>query len=192
MSHFSVFVILPERNLDPDDVNEMLEKALRKFDENLDASECIPKEIDCFCRYNPKTRENDLPAEKDCKNCNGTGRYTVYENPNGSKWDWWVWGGRWDGYLVNNVMRVESIIDLNEWKKKINEERDLSEKDDGYIYSPSAFAYVTPEGEWIEKGEMGWWAMVSEEKDDDEWENIVDELMIKYEDHYAYCVDCHI
>lgn len=55
------------------------------------------------------------------------------------------------------------------------------------------FAFITPEGEWIEKGKMGWWAMVSDEKNPEDWnkqfsdyfDSLPDDTMISL-------VDCHI
>lgn len=55
------------------------------------------------------------------------------------------------------------------------------------------FAFITPEGEWVEKGQMGWWACVSNEKDQKDWnkqfsdyfDSLPDDIMINL-------VDCHI
>src|SRR5439155_2088993 len=46
----------------------------------------------------------------DCEDCKGSGvRQTTY-NPK-SKWDWWVVGGRWDGYFGRhkNITKVKNI-----------------------------------------------------------------------------------
>ena len=52
------------------------------------------------------------------------------------------------------------------------------------------FAIVTPDGKWHEKGEMGWWAMVSNE--DKSWEKKGKELLWKHELCLAVLVDAHI
>ncbi len=54
------------------------------------------------------------------------------------------------------------------------------------------FAIVTPEGEWLEKGKMGWWACVSDEKDKSVWEEQVKTVLEKYKKYTAVLVDCHI
>lgn len=57
---------------------------------------------------------------------------------------------------------------------------------------PMPFAIVTPDGEWHEKGRMGCWAMVSDEKDKKDWHAEVLDLYKKYEGHVAVLCDLHI
>lgn len=54
------------------------------------------------------------------------------------------------------------------------------------------FAVVTPEGEWIEKGQMGWWGIVQNEEDEEAWKASVMKIFNKYLDHKVVAVDCHI
>ena len=60
------------------------------------------------------------------------------------------------------------------------------------------FAYVTSDGKWHERGKMGWWAIVSDEKDQDEWEAEYRETIRKYlspefdKQIEVTVVDCHI
>jgi hypothetical protein len=58
--------------------------------------------------------------------------------------------------------------------------------------SISTFA-VVKDGQWYEKGEMGWWACVSNEKDPNEWnlefKKLIDEIS---EDTLMSLYDCHI
>ena len=85
-------------------------------------------------------------------------------NPN-SKWDWWVIGGRWSGYLVlkeraenGDIIKVDQA-DFNgiDWDYMFNNDK-------------IPFCYVCPDGDWCEKGRMGWWAMVSDEMSNQSWE----------------------
>lgn len=56
----------------------------------------------------------------------------------------------------------------------------------------SAFA-VLDNGKWYEKGEMGWWGMVRDEKDTDEWQTKVSELLNSLDpEDWVTVVDCHI
>jgi hypothetical protein len=52
---------------------------------------------------------------------------------------------------------------------------------------------VLKSGEWYERGEMGWWACVSNEKDQDAWESEVEKLLRDLDpDMILTVVDCHI
>lgn len=49
------------------------------------------------------------------------------------------------------------------------------------------------DGKWYEKGEMGWWGMVSDEKDIDEWNSQYTKLLSELpEDTLLSVYDCHI
>lgn len=54
------------------------------------------------------------------------------------------------------------------------------------------FACVTPDGKWYEKGKMGWWAIVSNEAPEGEWEAQYRSLIAQYPEHFGVIVDCHI
>ena len=62
-----------------------------------------------------------------------------------------------------------------------------------YQVHAQTFAFVTEEGKWIERGNMGWWGIVHEEDNsgdyDKEWWNFVESLE---PDQRVYNVDCHI
>lgn len=84
-------------------------------------------------------------------------------NPD-SKWDWWIIGGRWSGYMVlkerdenGDIIKVDQA--------------DFNEIDWDYMLNNNIipFCYVRPDGDWCEKGRMGWWAMVSDETSDQSW-----------------------
>lgn len=84
-------------------------------------------------------------------------------NPD-SKWDWYSIGGRWDGFLPlkekdeegNRLETDEALFHEIDWEYLFSEK-----------YPP--FCYVTPDGEWVEKGEMGWWGVTFDEKPEDSW-----------------------
>ncbi len=54
------------------------------------------------------------------------------------------------------------------------------------------FAFLTPDCEWIERGKMGWFGMIRDEKDTDDWNKIAREIYEKYAGCMAVVVDCHI
>lgn len=107
-----------------------------------------------------------------------------------SRWDWFEIGGRWcgvsrgveckeestsgsggtgDPHLSHNVLRVRELDPSVEF-----------------------FALCTPDGEWYERGRMGWFAMVAEEKSEKEWQAIRSEALSAYPEHLIVGVDCHI
>ena len=56
----------------------------------------------------------------------------------------------------------------------------------------STFA-VVKDGQWFERGNMGWWGVVFDEKDPDEWDRELDRLVGNLgPDQYVTFVDCHI
>lgn len=57
------------------------------------------------------------------------------------------------------------------------------------------FALITPDGEWFERGEMGWWGIDTADKDSiKDFNTIYDEVVRKeeYQDYWFVLVDCHI
>lgn len=97
-------------------------------------------------------------------------------NPN-SKWDWYSVGGRWNKYIktLDGEQVNEAYVNEVDWKES------------------TPFAFITPNGEWHEKGKMGWWAIVSNEKEKKDWETEFKEFIDSLdEDTVVTVVDCHI
>ena len=90
------------------------------------------------------------------------GRFGYMGNPN-AKWDWYSEGGRWNGYIFNKEGKTTDCELLTE----VDWEKMFSKDEDGYDHIP--FCFVDDEGVWHEKGEMGWFAMVANEKKKDDW-----------------------
>ena len=105
------------------------------------------------------------------------GNFLSTYNPK-SKWDWYEVGGRWKHSLVgkDGMHNDESYMRNIDWEQ-----------------TPKPFAFITPDGEWHEKGEMGWWAIVTNEKDVDEWNKEFFKLVETLDDNLLVTVvDCHI
>lgn len=101
---------------------------------------------------------------------------TTY-NPK-SKWDWYVKGGRWDGGIVTK--KGDSVNEC--LLKNIDLEK---------THAP--FAIITTDGEWVEKGQMGWWGMTSDEMSDEDWNNKFREYVSSLKGNVRMTlVDCHI
>ena len=91
----------------------------------------------------------------------------------GSQWDWWVVGGRWAGgwELADGAERaLESEAGIN-YPDAINDRRrgDAARKSQIAGEVAPSFAYLALDGEWHERGRMGWWAIVDGEKPESEW-----------------------
>lgn len=57
----------------------------------------------------------------------------------------------------------------------------------------SCWAFLLPDGQWIERGEMGWWGMHSGDVTSTQWQESVAKIFESIpDDHYLTIVDCHI
>lgn len=133
--------------------------------------------------------------------------YSTY-NPD-SKWDWWADGGRWDysiktksGEFVNECLLGEiDWTDFNDsdyckkparnWKGETYRKLKKNVRWH-FTKSQMPFCFVI-DGEWIEKGQMGYWAITSNEMSDEEWNDKMANILEKLpEDSECYLVDFHI
>jgi len=112
--------------------------------------------------------------DPECSQCNGTGTYRTTYNPK-SKWDWYELGGRWQRHLQEkNIANVAELFD-GDGKPRV-----------------TTFAVLTPDGEWHERGHMGWFGYVSNEKEPDNWSDEYVKILNKHRDCIALCYDVHI
>lgn len=96
-------------------------------------------------------------------------------NPD-SKWDWYSFGGRWSGYL----------------KLKNGEEVDDALVEE-VVFGDAPFAFVDTSGGWHERGEMGWFGISTNDKEDDVWEKeFKDYVQSISGETCVSVVDCHI
>ena len=179
MSHFLTGVILP-KEVDEEDAEDAVERALAPYDENIEVAPYrtyiegygLERMRD---HYKIETLAECAERVKDWSGRPGgideKGLYYLSRYNPASKWDWWEVGGRWDGALCRKGTNITSVA-----KAKLE----------------ACFALVPPDGEWIERGEMGWWAIVANEKSEAEWTEIVRDLAKRYADHLIVAVDCHI
>ena len=89
-----------------------------------------------------------------------------------SKWDWYEIGGRWRGGIPGNEVKMSEV--------------NIDKIDPPY-------AFVTTDGEWVERGEMGWFGISSNEMNEDEWDAKFREYLKTLDkDIVLTLVDCHI
>lgn len=152
----------------------------------------------------------------------GPGGWGYWNNPK-SRWDWYQVGGRWSDFLISktigpcdstrkrdvdweamqkkhlaeyNSLYDEYLIDEAEgkrgWYGWNGPEGKAREQYIAEQAGLSTFA-VIKDGQWYEKGKMGWWACVSDEKEGPEWQatwqKIIDTVG---DDEILTVVDCHI
>ena len=108
-------------------------------------------------------------------------------NPN-SKWDWYSIGGRWSGFLCTKEKDDEgNPIRVNQAQFK--------DIDWDYMLENRIipFNYVTEDGEWCEKGEMGWWGITTNEMGKDAWsDNFKSYLKLVEDNCLVTVIDFHI
>lgn len=117
--------------------------------------------------------------------------YEIDENENllstynpDSKWDWYSVGGRWDGFL--------HFKDADPGFEETNTAY-IHDLDIDYLLEHIPFCFVTEDGEWREKGEMGWWGSVSNEKSEDSWkQQFIDYIKSLDANCLVTVVDFHI
>lgn len=203
MSHFLVMVIGSD-----------VEGQLAPYDENLSV---VPyevliekEEIDRLRSYaekegrNYKTTMELMKAEsKDWfgRECylNNVGLWAYKSQYNHhSKWDWYEIGGRWAGQIkVKDGVEYDKPNFSYGWseedKKKVLAERradtakikDIANLDELHAYA------VVRDGEWIEKGRMGWWGISTNENDN--WDEVFKTILADIDqDEVITFVDCHI
>jgi len=131
-------------------------------------------------------------ADPECDECAGKGTSRSTYNPK-SKWDWWRVGGRWDGLLVGEVRRSDNGFNFGEEHTQLrHNSRVVASLPTPLPEDLVPFAIVTPDGAWHDRGRMGWWGMVSDATDRDQWGAQVREQLAAHPTALAVVLDCHI
>lgn len=137
------------------------------------------------------------------------GVWAVYSsyNPN-SKWDWYSVGGRWSNSIKTKSGEFVDMckfdeIDFDPYSDDCYEDgkdwlgnpcKQLKEGLEWHYDNKDNFPFcLIIDGVWYEKGDMGWWGMVANEKGEEEWNGEVAALLEKIPaDSDVYNVDFHI
>ena len=172
---------------------EYLEKTFPKMLEWTD-EQCYQEEIKDYLEY----------IEDGATWCEVHSDGSLWKTSNeNAKWDWYQMGGRYRGRLLlkqpdNNHPLYDgwqfADVDKGEYER-IRKEGRCDQALAGEIANINDFVpfAVVKHGEWYERGEMGWWAIVSNEKDKNEWEDQVKSLLKDIpEDTLLTVMDCHI
>jgi len=199
MSHFTVLVI-----------GDNIEDQLAPYDEKLETEEYFEKEVsekeikefvDFYAEKSPENKK--LSVEELYKkvgedwnyNCwrfedGKINEYSTY-NPD-SKWDWWVVGGRWRGYFKLKEGKTGELGESGLGDNDPEYDADIALKGDIDGKIQPTFA-VVKDGEWYEKGNMGWWGIVSNRKEQKDWDKEFERLLKDVsDDTLLTIIDCHI
>ena len=203
MSHFLMGVVVPKSwNEENEGVQDYIQEAMEDFDEGLEVEpyirqikEEVQKEYEKYCE------DKTIPLADWWYDWNGCrldkdGNSLSTYNPK-SKWDWYRVGGRWDGDIQGKTVEsTDNGFNFDDGheslKNNMTTVKDLIElikKDEQH----APFGILTSAKEWIERGEMGWWGVVSNEKEKNTWtEQVIKVLEAENADDFVVGVDCHI
>ena len=200
MSHFTAVVLVDPRFRTSKEIGEEAERLLAPFNEN---TRVPPYEEECYCVRNRRDAEAGKAArlaagspaedaesgdgkgeEETCGECEGRGVISSTYNPN-SKWDWYRVGGRWDGSILEHLP-----TDLAAARNLTDAVSRNSARAGDLLPGSVSYAIITPDGEWIARGKMGWFGMSRDEKDD--WDENSTQIFRAYPDHTAVLYDLHI
>lgn len=112
------------------------------------------------------------------KQFNALGQPLSTRNPKG-KWDWWVVGGRWHGWITGKKQAGRNLVENNIASTELAIKRNIV-----------PHAIITPDGQWHERGQMGWWAILITE--DEGWDARAKEILAGYPGHQLLILDAHI
>jgi len=201
MSHFTVTVALPAET-DAGAISTVLAEALAPFDENREADPYISHskaDIALDARYQKFRDEHPECTPEDWYGgrVDAEGNILSTYNPN-AQWDWWAIGGRWGGYWTVRDASTKALTEPSAFGMNADAadpaRADVARVADieSEALNPT-FAFIDLDGTWHEKGQMGWWGMTRDEKDDDEWATRYLKWFSELpRQTWLVCVDCHI
>lgn len=207
MTHFTVGIIVPEdklpriqdfitRQMDPycehsevePYVCYSVEKAAAEIERDIGRLERIIERQDpeynlekCgeiaarLRRATPEEKFREYVAHHETFNDQGEPLSTY--NPD-SKWDWYVIGGRWDGWITAKETSGERVQD------------NIALTEQAIARGIIPHAIVTPDGGWHERGQMGWFATLITENED--WDAQARAILTDHPGHHVLILDAHI
>jgi len=123
----------------------------------------------------PEEKYREYVAHHETFNSQGEPLSTY--NPD-SKWDWYVIGGRWDGWITGKETNGERVED------------NIAGTGQAIERGIVPHAIVTPDGRWHERGKLGWFATLITENED--WDAQAKEILDGYPGHRFLILDAHI
>lgn len=187
MSHYVVLVLLNDRcSKGCKSVESLIEKAMMPFCENNGGDKWDWYAIGgrwtgmLDPKYDPTKDPRNIET---CQYCHGTGKRT--DTVGAEEAAWMKKCGGCNGCHGTGKVVKFSLIPFDGDVKSVKDVLKL--KDDVIPLS-----IITPDGEWYEQGEMGWFACMSNNKGKEKWRKEAKGLLKKFKDCTAVVVDCHI
>ncbi len=156
------------------DTMHRFERIISRNDPNYNIEKCR-EEIERLRQTTPEQRYQEYLKYHD--RFNHAGEPISTYNPD-SKWDWYVVGGRWDGW-INDRKASGERIDAN-----------MATTEQAIERHKIPHAIITPDGQWHEHGEMGWWGIMLTENE--QWDTEALKLFALYPGHQVVIIDAHI
>lgn len=209
MTHFIVLILVPSNIIALGDhaVNQYIENKLNQYAEDYPVEpyiEMTKEEIRAdFKKYKLDHDDCEYENVKDYAK-----DYYGYEldnegnalssTNNSSFYDWYVIGGRWDGYLtgqpnygfnfgVEHHTVIKNSLPVSELLNKLNIINEEGEKK--YILNH----IVDENGDYHESHDVGWFGMSIQKVEDDEWFQKYKQILERCEeDYHVVSLDCHI
>ena len=152
-----------------------MERIVQRQDPNYDLNKCR-ESLARLRLTTPEDRYREYAQFHEHFNAQGE-PLTTY-NPD-SKWDWWVVGGRWNGWITGNKCASPESVEDN-----------LAPVEQAIQRGVIPHAIITPDGQWHEHGKLGWWAILLTENED--WNAQAREILSGYPGHHLLIIDAHI
>lgn len=108
-------------------------------------------------------------------------------NPD-SKWDWYRIGGRWDGWVTGNEQTSDNGFNFDASHESVA--NNIATTKQALKRDIIPHAIVTPDGQWHERGQMGFWAVLITENE--AWDSEAKRILARYPGHQLVIVDAHI
>jgi hypothetical protein len=118
---------------------------------------------------------------------NHRGEPVSTDNPN-SKWDWYVVGGRWDGWITGNEQSSDGGYNFGLQHQTVA--NNIAPTSRALERDVITHAIVTPDGHWHERGQLGWWAALITENE--HWDAQAREILAAYPGCQLLILDAHI
>ena len=161
-----------------------LERIIKREDPQYNLDKC--REI--LTGLRSTTPEQHYREYVQChKQFNAQGEPLSTSNPN-SKWDWYVIGGRWDGWVTGNEQSSNHGYNFGPQHQTLA--NNMATTEDALARDVIPHAIITPDGEWHERGQMGWFATLITENED--WDAQAREILARYPGDHLVIVDAHI
>ncbi len=190
MTHFIVLIIIPKNVFEKGwgAVKNYIRKQLKPYDENLKVEPYVvitKHDLDIEFEEFKKTDNFQKLGCKDAQSyCRAWHGYTIDDNGHAIStynqqcfWDWYVIGGRWDGFLSeDNSLDVKTYINKYEADKEKYNIRKIFDRN----------------GRYHNGREYGWFGMYDEVVDIEDWGREFEDILIDGIGDYLVNVDCHI